>query len=283
MEKSTHDNMHSYARQVLDDQLQIIDKMLTPEEAAPRSLKPRRPSKKSKTLISEEDEESEPESRLLLTMKRVEKMQEESLKRLCSLETTVKDNTVTLNAVTNSLEFMGKQLDEVTKKADNLQTRLETLEKENTALRDKCNDLDAYKRRWNLRVAGIPEQTGENVKKCIIDLFSQISPDISEQLPLTVDIVHRLGPRSGEVQSSRRIIVQFLSRSHRDKIWKDARTAGFLREKNIKIMEDLTQEVKDARNKLWPLVEQARKEGRRAGFRGASALIDGKKVTVKDM
>lgn len=167
------------------------------------------------------------------------------------------------------------------KKADNLQARVETLEKENTTLREKCNDLDAYKRRWNLRVAGISEQTGENVKKLVISLFRQISPDIGEQLPLSVDIAHRLGPGSGEARSSRRIIVQFLSRSHRDKMWKNARTSGLLKEKNIKIMADLTQEVKDARNKLWPLVEQARKEGRRAGFRGASALLEGTTVTVK--
>ena len=273
----------------MDDQLAVMDKLVDsegpPPEPSPETPK-KRPSKKSKTLISEEDEQDgQPvlSSRLLSAMERVERMQEESLRRLRSLETTVKDNTDTLKNVRDSLEFLGKQVEDVTKKADNLQTRVEFLEKENTALHQKCNDLDAYKRRWNLRVAGIPEHTGENVKKIIVDLFRQISPDIGDQLLLSVDITHRLGPRSGETRSSRRIVVQFLSRSHRDRIWKDARTSGLLKERNIKIMEDLTQEVKDARNKLWPPVEQARKEGKRAGFRGASALIEGKRVTVKDM
>ncbi len=195
-----------------------------------------------------------------------------------SVETTVKGNTDTLKSVIDSLEYLGRQVEDVTKKTDDLQIRVETLEKENTVLREKNNDLDAYKRRWNLRIAGIPERSGENIKMMVIDLFGQISPDISDQLPLTVDIVHRLGPRSREERSSRRIIVQFLSRSHRDKIWKDARTSRILKERNIKLMEDLTQETKDARNKLWPMVE-----GKRAGFRGASALTDGKKFTVKDM
>lgn len=30
----------------------------------------------------------------------------------------------------------------------------------------------------------------------------------------------------------------------------------------IRLFEDLPQDAKDARNKLWPLVEKARKEGR---------------------
>ena len=143
--------------------------------------------------------------------------------------------------------------------------------------------MDAYSRRWNLRVAGIPEMMGEDMKKITIDLFGQISPEIVTQLALTVDIVHRVGPRSGHESTSRHVIVRFLSRSHRDKIWRDARTSEFLKERRIKIMEDLTQEAKDSRNQLWPQVERARKEGKKAGFRGARAYIDGKRVTAKDM
>lgn len=150
-------------------------------------------------------------------------------------------------------------------------------------LKDKCNELDSYKRRWNLRVAGVPKHAGENIKKTIIDLFCQVSPDIADQLAFSVDIVHRLGPLSGAAHSSRRIMVQFLSRSHRDKIWRDARSSTWLKEKRMKIFEDLTQETKDARNKLWPLVEKARKEGKKAGFRGPFAHIEGRRVTIKDL
>ena len=106
-------------------------------------------------------------------------------------------------------------------------------------------------------------------------------PDIADQLAFSVDIAHRLGPRSGDARSNRRIIVQFLSQTHRDKILKDARTSTVLKEKKIKIVEDLTQDAKDAR--LWPLVEQARKEGKKAGFRGHFVHIDGKRVTVNNI
>lgn len=95
--------------------------------------------------------------------------------------------------------------------------------------------------------------------------------------------MHRVGPRSGYERSSRRVLVRFLARSHWDKIWKDARTSELLKARGIKILEDLTQEAKESRNQLWPQVEKARKEGKKAGFRGAHAYIDGVRVTTKVM
>ncbi|CAM4277722.1 unnamed protein product [Leuciscus chuanchicus] len=191
-----------------------------------------------------------------------------------SLETTVQVNTASLNSVTEALEFMSNQIEEVSGKVSSLQNRVESLEKENCVLRDKCEELDAYKRRWNLRVSGIQEQRGEDVRKILIDLFCKVSPEIADQLVYTLDITHRLGPRSEGARASRRIIVQFLSRNVRDQIWRDARTSAILKERKIRIFEDLTQSTKDARNKLWPLVERARKEGKRAGFRGPFAYGD---------
>lgn len=42
--------------------------------------------------------------------------------------------------------------------------------------------------------------------------------------------------------------------------------------------EDLTSRDKETRNKLWPHIETARKEGKKAFFRGAKAIIDGKEL-----
>lgn len=269
---------HTYVRKALETQLGAMDDLINQEQSSESSPETTmRPSKKPKTVMDEQDEQPVTNALLLTVIERIEKMQQESLRRLQSVETTVKDNTDTLKSVTDSLEFLGKQVEDVTKQVETLQTRVETLVKENTVLRSKCNDMDIYKRRWNLRVSGIPKRPGENIKRIIIDLFSQVSPDIADQLSLSVDIAHRLGPHSREVSSSRRIIVQFLLRSHRDKSWKDAKTSVVLKERKIRITEDLTQEAKDAQNRLWPLVEQARKEGKKAGFRGPFAYIDGKR------
>ncbi|KAJ7983565.1 hypothetical protein DPEC_G00376620 [Dallia pectoralis] len=137
-----------------------------------------------------------------------------------------------------------------------MDSQLSSLVAENKRLWDKVDELDAYKRRWNLR--------------------------ISDVLQSSIDVAHRLGPKLGYTRP-RTIIVQFLSRSHRDRIWADARRSEVLKQKKIRISEDLTQRTKEARNKLWPLVEKARKEGRRAGFRGPNAVVDGKRISADDV
>lgn len=64
---------------------------------------------------------------------------------------------------------------------------MEKLEKENAFLRNKCDKPDAYKRRWNLRIAGMEERMDENMKQRVISLLSELSPDIADQRPSSVD------------------------------------------------------------------------------------------------
>lgn len=40
---------------------------------------------------------------------------------------------------------------------------------------------------------------------------------------------------------------------------------------------------KDARTLLWPTVEKARRKGKGAGFHGPFAVIEGKRLTAKDV
>lgn len=219
---------------------------------------------------------------LLAAIEKVSKLQEESLVKLHSVEASVKENTASICNLTCSLESINKQVEDVTDKVLSLQTKVVKLEKENKALNEKCSGLDSYKRRWNLRVAGIPEHEGENVKMVVIELFRNLSPHTAEKLQDMVDIAHRLGPKSGNT-NPRRIIVQFLSRTCRDAIWAEAKRSELLKQKKIRILEDLTQEDKEARNKLWPLVEKARREGKKAGFNGPVAFINGKRISVYDI
>lgn len=49
-------------------------------------------------------------------------------------------------------------------------------------------------------------------------------------------------------------------------------------EANIRFAEDLTKEDRLLRRELWPKIEQARKEGKAAGFRGPYGYIEGKRI-----
>lgn len=270
--------MHSYARRTLNAEL---DAVVGRSEFAPLPDTPEpNPAKKSKPSY---DSPSVSDAMLMRFMQRMEAMHEETLRRIQGVEKTVLENSNSIKQIINSLEFHGEEVKHLNEKTEELEKKMVRLEKENVDLRDKYSDLEAYKRRWNLRVAGIPEKAGEDVKQMIIDLFSQVSPSIAADLPRGVDIAHRLGPRSAAEKSSRRIIVLFSSRSLRDRVWKNAKTAVLLREKKIKIFKDLSQREKDARSLLWPTVEKARREGKRAGFHGQFAVIEGKRVTAKDV
>ncbi len=68
-----------------------------------------------------------------------------------------------------------------------------------------------------------------------------------------------------------------------DRIWIDAKNSEVLKQKNIKITEDLTQYVKDARAKLWPLMEEARRQKKITGFKEPFVIIDGRRISVEDL
>lgn len=81
----------------------------------------------------------------------------------------------------------------------------------------------------------------------------------------------------------RRIIVRFSYRAHRDQVWAYTKNSEVLKQKNVKILADLTQQVREARAKLWPLVEEARKQNKTAAFSGPFAIIAGKKISAEDL
>lgn len=197
------DTIHSYVRRSLDPIFTDKDSGFTPLPETPDN----RPAKKPKLNVKT----PEAPPAMLVVMLRIEKMQEECLARMGHVESAVKANSASIKDVADSLQSLAKHMDDVSEKMENVDSRVSSLQKENAALRDKVEEMDSYKRRWNLRVARVEESSGENVKQLVIDLFSTVSPDIADQLPLSVDIAHRLGPRSDKLKSSRRIIVQFIS------------------------------------------------------------------------
>lgn len=267
-------DMNDYGKKSVDEQLNIFDNIL--KQGSPRVSTNMRPSKKSKIFASAEDNDNDKiitNALLLAAIERIERMQEKSLERVCSVEGTV-------NAVKVKLDGMGKQMSEIMSKVEVLETQAVTLQEENVELRDKYNKLEAHSRRSNLRVHGIPEKAGENTRRLIVDLFGQVSPRTRGDLELMVDVAHRLGPHSEGRRSHRTIIVRFLSRRYRDNVFEDAKTATVLQERKIRITQDLTEQDKASRNKLWPQVAQARKENKRAGFRGPYAYIEGRRITA---
>lgn len=143
------------------------------------------------------------------------------------------------------------------------------------------NEFERYKRRWNLRLYGLAEKKDEDIKQKVMDICCSIIPQEKSKITQQIDIVHRLGRKSGENAAvSRTVIIQFVSRSTRDLLWKAAKECAQLKEKKLRFGEDLTTADKLRRQQLWPLVEAARQAGKKAYYIGIRAFVEGKEIQL---
>lgn len=111
----------------------------------------------------------------------------------------------------------------------------------------------------------------------MVELLGRIAPDLKEKMTEEVDVVHRVGRMMENKQ--RQIIILFTRRTVRDDIWRRTKASPVCREKGIRFAEDLIQEDWRSRQALWPKIDQARKEGKAAGFKGPFGYIEGRRIT----
>lgn len=155
---------------------------------------------------------------------------------------------------------------------------------QNLSMKRACEEQARYKRRWNLRLTGLPEKEGEDAREVVIGILTRVVPLSVERLRETVDTVHRLGKKANAATSNnmaRAIIIQFAMRTVRDDVWKRSKDANVCKEMRIRFKEDFSKEDREARSKLWPLVEEARKKGRRAFLKEGYAMIDNQRIDSK--
>lgn len=154
------------------------------------------------------------------------------------------------------------------------------LKKENTSLKQICLEQARYKRRWDLRLMGLPEKDKEDTRETVIGILTRVIPVSVEKLGESVDTVHRLGKKNDAVTNKmpRPVIIQFALRTVRDEVWRRSREARVCREMNIQFKKDFSKEDREGRAKLWPKVQEARRNGKKASLREGYALIDGRRV-----
>ncbi|CAI5669786.1 unnamed protein product [Oreochromis niloticus] len=122
------------------------------------------------------------------------------------------------------------------------------------------------------------EAEKEDVRGKVIEICQSALPEQNHRLPDVIDTVHRLGAKRQGSTRPRGIIVQFTSRIYRDAVWKAAKTSSYLQDNHLRFAEDLSREDRERRDKLWPLIDKARKEGKPAYFVGGRGFISGSEV-----
>lgn len=154
------------------------------------------------------------------------------------------------------------------------------MKKENCFLREMSQENARYKRRWNLRLMGLPEKENEDTKEVVVGILTRVIPVVVDKLREMVDMVHRLERKNDASNNKmpRPIIIQFATRTARNDIWRKSKEARVCKELNIHFREDFSKEDREARAKLWPKVQEARRNGKKAFLKEGYAIIDGQRI-----
>lgn len=194
----------------------------------------------------------------------------------------VKENSASINLLKEALEVVHSEIFDIRKENEDLKNNNEEFVKRVSDLEDRLNDQDGYCRRWNLRLEGLTERTGDNLKSRVIEICKALVVEEERNFVANnVDTAHRLGRSSadsGNGKKPRPVIIRFASRTARDLTWKGAKGNDFLKQNKMYFKEDLTIKDRAPRNLLWPVIDKTRKEGKRAFYVGVKAIVNGKEI-----
>ncbi|XP_013889076.1 uncharacterized protein LOC106536364 [Austrofundulus limnaeus] len=196
--------------------------------------------------------------------------------KIDTLGSQLQQNSGMLANIAKAVEFNAAEIKDCQTRLGSTENDVAALKKDKTELLERVLELERYKRRWNLKIRGLKEKDGENIREVVTSLLVKISPSWASNINLIVDSVHRLG-RHMENQT-RQVIIQFTQRMHRDELWRITKDSALCKELRIAFIEDLCKADRDSRAAVWPKIQQARAEGKRAYYRGGVGYINGQKI-----
>lgn len=189
------------------------------------------------------------------------------------------DLTLQISGIKKTVDFACEEIKTVKGRVGALEQKISREEERVDTNQQRITALERYSRRWNLRLFGVKEGENEDVRKIAVEICQGVLPEYKNRLRDTIDTVHRVGPKRPNNSRPRAIIIQFMSRVTRDSLWKAAKTSSFLKEnRDLKFAEDLSKEDRERRSKLWPIIEKARNENKKAYYVGCRGFINGTEV-----
>ena len=184
----------------------------------------------------------------------------------------------TISDLTKSLEFTQAEVHDLKRGADNfkksnseLQAKIQDYEKKLHDLLLRLNYQEDYSRRNNLRISGLEEprsnETWEQTSTLVNELFTS-----KLQLPnMKLERAHRVGPASPS--RPRTVVVRFERFGDREAVLRNARK---LKGTGVYLNEDLCAASQAIKQSQFPLMKQARLQGKTAYFRYTKLIIKDK-------
>lgn len=183
---SLQHNLHSFARNSLNDQLEIMDEILEPDghlQSLPQSFEQALNSKNKQTAL------------IIPDYCQSWKSWRDARGQLRS----VKDNTDALKSVTDSLEFLGKQVEDVTKEVDKLQIRAELWRKK---MQHFVRNTTISKPIWEggtSRSQGFPSKSGKMPYKSVKKIAGQINRENLKKWKKIIELTSKSNVSEEEV------------------------------------------------------------------------------------
>ena len=221
-------------------------------------------------------------AKLDLIMERLEKL---SLieSRLDSMASTMANIESTLSRLDADVSVLKEEAGKRDKKVNELEKSINYTEEDvaemqkdlydHKAQLDKCKKdllyLEAYSRRENVKIFGVPESTGsenasgpEDTKTIVYNFLEQELQIENSRAKYEFQRVHRLGKPNPT--SSRPIIVRFLRFTDKEEVMSEARKK--LKDKDYFMYDDIPKDLYDLLKQQKEKFKQARDKGYRVHF-----------------
>ncbi len=190
---------------------------------------------------------------------------------------TISDLKEELNKVNKEKENQQKTISDLKEELNKVNKEKENQQKTISDLKKKLEEAERNTREWNLWLYRLKEEEPDNLKKRVFDICCSVAPKAAPDFDKHIDIVLRVGQKTEG--KTRPIIMSFKERSTKELLLTASYSSKYLFSSPLQFKDVLTAGDIKTRNRLWPLIEAARKEGKKAFFIGAKALIDGKKIS----
>lgn len=254
---------HDYAMEV-----SIASKRKESEPTTPSKIPV---GKKSKPALREGEISN------LAILEAIQNMEKNFNEQLLDLREQFRQSNCMIASLAKAVQYNADEVKDCKEKINDLEKCNERLCKENNELKERIREQERYKMRWCLKIKGLREEKDESTGSNVIQIFNKIAPDMEErQLDEAIDVAHRVGRKDDN--RKRHIVVLFVRRHVKEELWRRCKDSPVCREKGIRLAEMLPLEDREARKQLWPQIEQARREGKRAYFRGPHAYIEGRRI-----
>lgn len=138
-----------------------------------------------------------------------------------------------------------------------LREQLKTIHQNQIKICYRLEDQENRNRRQNLRIRGVPERRGEDLRKIMVDIFGPILELGGGEFP-KIERIHRIGGRdTSRTERSRDIIVRFRFYKDKENLWVKLRGRSPLQfeEARISVFADLAKDTLVRRCHLKPLLD----------------------------